>query len=52
MTTRGFKEAEFIKVGQIISSALKNRDDENILHELKKEVLELTSKYPIYRKEK
>lgn len=52
MTTRGFKEAEFIKVGQIISSALKNRDDENILQELKKEVLELTSKYPIYRKEK
>ena len=52
MTTRGFKEAEFIKVGQIISSALKNRYDENILHELKKEVLELTSKYPIYRKEK
>lgn len=52
MTTRGFKEAEFIKVGQIISRALKNRDDENILQELKKEVLELTSKYPIYRKEK
>ena len=52
MTTIGFKEAEFIKVGQIISSALKNRDDENILQELKKEVLELTSKYPIYRKEK
>lgn len=52
MTTRGFKEAEFIKVGQIISSALKNRDDENILQELKKEVLGLTSKYPIYRKEK
>lgn len=52
MTTRGFKEAEFIKVGQIISIALKNRDDENILQELKKEVLELTSKYPIYRKEK
>ena len=52
MTTRGFKEPEFIKVGQIISRALKNRDDENILQELKKEVLELTSKYPIYRKEK
>lgn len=52
MTTRGFKEPEFIKVGQIISRALKNRNDENILQELKKEVLELTSKYPIYRKEK
>lgn len=52
MTTRGFKESEFIKVGQIISRALKNRNDENILQELKKEVLELTSKYPIYRKEK
>ena len=42
MTTRGFKEEEFIKVGQIISKCLKNIDNEEIQKELKKEVLELT----------
>jgi len=47
MTTRGFKESEFIKVAQIIDKALKNKDNENILEELSKEVIELTSKYPL-----
>lgn len=47
MTTRGFKETEFIKVAQIIDKALKNKNDEKILEELSKEVIELTSKYPL-----
>ena len=47
MTTRGFKESEFIKVAQIIDKALKNKDNENILEELSKEVIELTSNYPL-----
>ena len=42
MTTRGFKEEDFIKVGQIISKCLSNIDDENIQSDLRKEVLELT----------
>lgn len=45
MTTRGFKEPEFIKVGQIISKCLNNIDNDKIQKELKKEVLELTKKY-------
>ena len=45
MTTRGFKESEFIKVGQIISKCLNNINNEKIQKELKKEVLELTKKY-------
>ncbi len=47
MTTRGFKEAEFKQVGHIISEALKNRDNEELLESLSKEVLELTSKFPL-----
>lgn len=48
MTTRGFKEEEFIQVGKIIASAIKNRDDENKMIELKSEVLNLTKKYPLW----
>ena len=43
MTTRGFKEKEFKKVGEIIVKALRNSQDEKQLQELKKEVLDLTS---------
>ena len=43
MTTREFKEEEFIKVGKIISKCLKNINNEEVQKELKKEVLELTS---------
>ncbi len=49
MTTRGFNVDDFRLVGKIISKALKNSNDDNVLEELSKEVLELTSKYPIYR---
>lgn len=47
MTTRGLKEEEFRQVGKIIAKALKNADDERILDNLKKEVLEITSKFPL-----
>ena len=49
MTTRGFNEDDFRLVGKITSKALKNSNDDNILEELSKEVLDLTNKYPIYR---
>ena len=45
MTTRGFNELEFEKVGRIIAEALKNRNDNNKLKELKKEVIELTDRF-------
>ena len=44
MTTRGFQEEDFIKVGKIISRCLSNIDNKEIQNELKKEVLELTKK--------
>ena len=47
MTTRGFKEKDFIKVANIIDKAIINRNDENMLNQLVNEVLELTKNYPL-----
>ncbi len=47
MTTRGFKEEEFIKVAHIIDDAFNNRENSDKLKELTKEVLDLTSKFPL-----
>ena len=44
MTTKGFKEEDFIKVGKIISECLSNIDNEEIQNKLRKEVLELTNR--------
>ena len=48
MTTRGLKEDDFVRIGTIIAKALKNHDNEEILKELDKEVLDITSKYPLW----
>lgn len=45
MTTRGFKEVEFRKVANWIHQALTQAEDENALAQIKKEVVELTSKH-------
>lgn len=47
MTTRGFDEEDFKKVGHIISEALKNSDNIDYLEELKSQVLELTDAHPL-----
>ena len=47
MTSRGFKEQEFIIVAQLISKALKNHDDKEVLNQVAIQVRELTSKFPI-----
>ena len=46
MTTRGLKEQEFKKIGEIIAQALTNPEEEN-LKELKEQVLEITKKFPL-----
>lgn len=48
MTSRGLKEKDFIKIGLIISKALKNSKNKDILNELKREVEDITSKFPLY----
>ena len=47
MATRGLKEDNFKKIGNIISEALKNKDNEEKLSLLKEYVLEITSKFPL-----
>ena len=47
MTTRGFKESEFIKVGKIIARALQNPSNDVLLDSLANEVLELTRNFKI-----
>ncbi len=48
MTTRGFIEKDFIEVAKIISMALKNKDNEEVLKELKEKVNKLTETHPLY----
>lgn len=48
MTSRGLTNEDFINIGLIISKALKNSDDEKILKKLENEVLNITSKYPLW----
>ena len=49
MTSRGLKEEDFKLIGQIIAKALKNKDNEEVLNELRGQVRELTDKYPMYK---
>lgn len=49
MTTRGFKEEEFILLANLIDKALRNIDNEEVLNEVSNEVLNLTYKFPIYK---
>ena len=48
MTTRGFKEAEFDKVGSIIARALKHPEDQAVLEGLKAEVAALVKGRPLH----
>jgi glycine hydroxymethyltransferase len=47
MTTRGFNEKDAKYIVDIICEALRNYDKKEVLHELKKEVLELTNAHPL-----
>lgn len=48
MTTRGFKEDDMREVARIISEAIKNSENEEILAQLKNDSLKLCKKYPLY----
>ena len=50
MTTRGFTTEDFEEVGIIIIEALRTKDNEEVLDNLRKHVLRLTSSHPLYRK--
>ena len=47
LTTRGLKEAEFEKIGNLISDCIENMQDEKALLKIKTQISELTSKFPM-----
>lgn len=48
MTTRGFKEDEMREVARIISEAIKNSENEEILDKLRADSLKLCEAHPLY----
>ena len=48
ITTRGFNEEDSRKVAQFIVTALKNKDNADILNKVKQDVITLLKKYPLY----
>ena len=47
VTTRGMKEPEMEKIGDLIHAAIQNRDDEQKLEEIRRQVLELNAAFPM-----
>ena len=50
VTTRGFKEEEMKQVAKWIIKVAENQDNKEVLDEIRKEVRELTDKFPLYTK--
>lgn len=48
MTTRGFKEEDMREVSRIISEAIKNSENEEILDKLRQDSLKLCEAHPLY----
>src|SRR5699024_6006451 len=48
VTTRGFKEKEMQEIAEIISTTLKNHEDETVLQKVAERVTALTEKFPLY----
>lgn len=48
LTTRGFKEAEAIKIGHLVADVLDNPSDAATIERVKTEVKKLTSAFPVY----
>jgi len=48
LTTRGFKEAEAIKIGHLVADVLDNPNDAATIERVKAEVKKLTSAFPVY----
>lgn len=47
MTTRGIKEAETKQIVEYIDQALKNKDNEEVLSDLRNKVRELALSFPV-----
>ena len=50
ITTRGFKEDEAILVAQFIADVLEQPENEDNIEKVKRKVMVLTSRFPVYEK--
>ncbi|MFW0884468.1 serine hydroxymethyltransferase [Candidatus Acidulodesulfobacterium sp. H_13] len=48
VTTRGMKEGEMVKIGELIAEIIQNSDNETIKNNVKKEVQMLCDRFPLY----
>jgi len=48
LTTRGMKEAEMKQIGKLIASVIHEPESEGVKAQVKKDVAELTAKFPLY----
>lgn len=48
LTTRGFLEEDMLEVASLISKVIKNSSNDFVLRDVKKKVIDLSSKYPLY----
>ena len=48
LTTRGMKEGEMREIGKMIASIIREPDSEEVKTKVKKDVAELTAKFPLY----
>ncbi len=48
LTTRGMKEEEMREIARMISSVIKNIEDENLIEKVREKVKELCDRYPLY----
>lgn len=49
MTTRGLKEADFVRIVDLIDKVLMNHEDESVLASVRSEVNEWMKQFPLYR---
>ncbi|MFA5526558.1 MAG: serine hydroxymethyltransferase, partial [Acholeplasmataceae bacterium] len=50
VTTRGFKENEMKQIAGWIDQALTNREDGIVLDNIRQQVIEMTQRFPLYKK--
>jgi len=50
VTTRGMKEPEMREIGRLIAEVINAPDSEDVRNKVKREVAELTARFPLYRK--
>jgi glycine hydroxymethyltransferase len=48
LTTRGMKEPEMIRIGEMIAAVIREPESEEVKTKVRKEVAEVTSRFPMY----